>query len=396
MIHQTALVIDDDPLFRLVAEELLLACGVGSVTAAEDGRLGLQALIEAPQGYDLVICDLQMPDIDGVGVIRELGNLEFSGTVIIASGEDANLIRAVHDMAQMVGVRIAGALKKPLDVEALRTLLGPVRLLEQVGEQMPLSREEIEAAIARRIIVPHYQPQIDVRTQRICGFEVLARIRGENGVVLSAADHLVAAEYFGLMTEFTLLIVDQVLADLPPLLDKIGPFKLAFNLSPTSLQDVGLPKMLVDRFLAAGIAPSMITLEVTEDRLLERKADVLEVLSRLRLAGFRLSIDDFGTGATSIEQLRLFPFTELKIDRQFVQSAPQDEFSRLTLESGISLATLLGMTVVAEGVETVESLLFAQSAGAHEVQGFYFSKALAASQILSWTSTYEEKRTRSA
>ena len=102
-----------------------------------------------------------------------------------------------------------------------------------------------------------------------------------------------------------------------------------------------------------------------------------------------LAIDDFGTGATSIEQLRTFPFTELKIDGRFMMAGESDEFSRLTVETSAKLAGLLGMTVVAEGVETAAAILFARRSGADEVQGFYFAKPMDGVAAQAWLQAHE-------
>jgi len=128
--------------------------------------------------------------------------------------------------------------------------------------------------------------------------------------------------------------------------------------------------------------------------LLERKAPILEVLSRLRLAGFKLSVDDFGAGSTSIEQLKLFPFNELKIDQQFIQTAANDEFSRVTVRSSVALAAMSDMMVVVEGIETEEMLKIAVGAGADEGQGYYFSRPLPPSDVIGWARKFQLGQTK--
>ena len=109
----------------------------------------------------------------------------------------------------------------------------------------------------------------------------------------------------------------------------------------------------------------------------------------MRLYGFDLSIDDFGTGATSIEQLRTFPFTELKIDGRFLMASKNDEFSRLTVETSARLASMLDMKVVTEGVETLDAIEFARNSGADEVQGFHFARPMDAPATVNWLKSYE-------
>jgi EAL domain-containing protein (putative c-di-GMP-specific phosphodiesterase class I) len=133
-----------------------------------------------------------------------------------------------------------------------------------------------------------------------------------------------------------------------------------------------------------GLSPHMVTLEVTENQFVKYSADVLEVLSRLRIKGFRLSVDDFGTGATSFEQLRLYPFSELKLDRIFVQDVLTDSFARLAVATSLKLARLPNMSVVAEGVETQEQLDYFRKAGATFAQGYLIARPLAGQDVMAW------------
>lgn len=389
MNYSTALIIDDDPLFQIVAEEALLAAGVTTVQTADDGKLGIQCICDHPYSIDLIICDLQMPNMTGVDVVRELSNLGYTGTVIIASSEDDGLIRTVHNMALKLGIRIAGAVRKPLNMMELKHLLADQAQMVPAPALVSLSRTQIKKAISSRKIRPHYQPKINIHTNSVSGFEVLARLDNASPKASAPTAYLEAAEKHGLMTELTISIIEQALAETSSWREQFGPFKLAFNLSPTSVQDTGLPDVLINCVKSAGVDPATVTMEITEDRLLENTASTLEVLSSLRLAGFELSVDDFGTGATSIEQLQTFPFTELKIDRQFVQAAAHDEFSQMTVQTSAKLAALLGMRIVAEGVETEEALHFVKAAGAHEAQGYFFSGALSPQEVFAWVNAFQ-------
>lgn len=122
-MNKTALIIDDDPIFQLVAEEALNALGFMEVSFANDGALGLEQILHATIPFNLVICDLQMPNLDGVSVMRELATIGFAGDLIIASSEESDIIGTVRRMAQMVGVRVIGTIKKPISVAAIEALL---------------------------------------------------------------------------------------------------------------------------------------------------------------------------------------------------------------------------------------------------------------------------------
>lgn len=393
MQYNTALIIDDDPLFQVVAREILLSAGISSVETADDGVEGIRKVVENRDRFDLIISDLQMPNLNGVGVIRELAELGYSGTVIIVSGEDDGLIRSVHNMGRMLGVRISGALRKPINYAHLNDLLG---LKQTVAHEQPstcYNKAEVEDLIRSEKLRPYYQPKVDIRTNRINGFEVLARLEPSGPNANAPMEFLRAVEAHNLMTELTVTMIERAARETSGWLAHIEPFKLAFNVSPSSVEDLILPELMLDAAKKCHLDPNRIVFEITEDKLLKNCASTLEVLSRLRLARFGLSIDDFGTGATSMEQLRLYPFTELKIDRKFVQAATEDEFSRMTVETSTKLAAMLGIKVTAEGVENQDALALVAETGAHEVQGFHYSKALSPREALDWSrSFYHEKK----
>jgi EAL domain-containing protein (putative c-di-GMP-specific phosphodiesterase class I) len=386
-----ALVIDDDPLFQIVISEGLRSSGVTIIDTADDGIEGLEALTNADDTVDLIAVDLQMPNMTGVDVIRELGRIGFKGSVIIISSEASNLRGAVENMAKLLGVDILGALGKPLDVDALHALIHSEHENKQGANSKLLSRAQVIKAIENRDLIPYFQPKVSLKTRSVTGFEVLARhVENESGA--APLNYLDAIEKFGLSIDFLCAMIAQAAELIDVWETPYRSLKLSFNLTPLAVQDSGLPDRLLSAVVRAGLDPKSVTFEITENHLLECTAASLEVLSLMRLYGFDLSIDDFGTGATSIEQLRTFPFTELKIDGRFMMTSESDEFSRLTVETSAKLAGMLGMTVVAEGVETPAAILFARRSGADEVQGFHFARPMSAEKTRNWLKAYELDR----
>lgn len=385
---ERALVIDDDPLFQIVVSEGLKASGVARVETADDGVEGLKALANTADDVDLIAVDLQMPNMTGVDVVRELARLGYRGSVIIISSEASNLRRSVENMAKLLGIDILGALGKPLDVDGLNALIHTSRKNKQGENKRLLSRAQVIQAIENRDLIPYFQPKVNLKTRSVTGFEVLARhVEDEAGS--APMGYLDAIEKFGLSVDFLCAMIAQAAEQIDDWETPYRSLKFSFNLTPLAVQDSGLPDRLLAAVVRAGLDPKSITFEITENHLLECTAASLEVLSLMRLYGFDLSIDDFGTGATSIEQLRTFPFTELKIDGRFMMASASDEFSRLTVETSAKLASMLGMTVVAEGVETPSAIMFARRSGAHEVQGFHFARPMSAQQTHAWLKSYE-------
>lgn len=383
--YQHALVIDDDPLFQIVMTEALKSSGLVRTDRAEDGVEGLNALNEADGEIDLVVVDLQMPNMTGVDVIRELGSMGYQGGVIIISSESSNLRQSVENMAKLIGIDIMGSLQKPLNVAALTALIQTHKTNERESTSHLLPRAKVMKAITQKDLIPYFQPKIDLASNSVTGFEILARHVGEPDGA-APIHYLDAVEKYGLSIDFLCTMISQtgqLMADWPA---AERALELSFNLTPLAVQDSALPDRLLACVTDSGLEPKQITFEITENHLLDCTAKSLEVLSLMRLYGFGLSIDDFGTGATSIEQLRKFPFTELKIDGHFLMTSESDAFSRLTVETSAKLAEMLDMKVVAEGVETQAALDFAKQSGAHEVQGFYFARPMNASEALDWLS----------
>jgi len=166
------------------------------------------------------------------------------------------------------------------------------------------------------------------------------------------------------------------------------PARVSVNLSAFMLVDLDLPDRLAAEAERNGVDPRNVILEITESGLFQNAANTMEILARLHMKGFPLSIDDFGTGFSSMEQLRRVPFGEMKIDGAFVRGAAENAKARAILESNANLGRALGMTVVAEGAETKEDWEVLREAGIDVVQGYLFAKPMPAPDARAWVSAF--------
>jgi len=196
------------------------------------------------------------------------------------------------------------------------------------------------------------------------------------------------AEECGLINEITEAVIHKALAQCGIWRAEGYDFKVAINVSMQDLNRYEFPEFVIGTAEAEGVDPSSIMLEVTESRLMEDIVKPLEILTRLRMKGVGLSIDDYGTGASSMQQLRRIPFTELKIDREFVAGAPQDAAARAMLVSSVSLGKDLQLPVVAEGVEDEDEWALVASLGVDIVQGYYIAKPMDAQGIENWVANW--------
>jgi predicted signal transduction protein with EAL and GGDEF domain len=241
---------------------------------------------------------------------------------------------------------------------------------------------ELPRAIARGELVVHYQPKFDLATDRICGVEALVRWdHPERGMLFPDA-FLPVVEQTGLMRPMTLHIIEESLRECVRWREAGMSIPVAVNLSAPNLLDVGLPDD-VSRLLAKWqVKPSDLQLEITERIMAADPVRISRVLDRLREQGITLSLDDFGTGSSSLSYLRELPVQELKIDKSFVRAASSGtERDAAVVRTIIALAHDLGLRSVAEGVETEQDLERLIEAGCDEAQGFGLGRPMPADDV---------------
>ena len=213
------------------------------------------------------------------------------------------------------------------------------------------------------------------------------------GVGLVAPDAFIeSAEELDLIDDLTWLVMKRGMSEMGGVRDADGePLSLSFNVSVLSLRHLTFPDNLVAIAGEYGVSPEKLILEVTETGLIRDLSKTLAVLTRLRMRKVRLSIDDFGTGYAMMEQLRLIPANELKIDKSMVDHLDL-ESQRVVVQKMIELTGALDMVSVAEGVETQEQLEFLRAKGCDMAQGYLFSRPLPKPEFLAWFERYEANR----
>jgi EAL domain-containing protein (putative c-di-GMP-specific phosphodiesterase class I)/ActR/RegA family two-component response regulator len=376
MSYRQALVVDDDPVFRALAEDMLFDAGVAQVASAEDGKDAL-ARINTGRPVDFLICDLNMPAHDGVSLIRLLAEQRFQGRVLIVSGESNPVIESVTKLARMQGLDIVGSVRKPLTMSVLLAALASTERARPIdAAPAPATPSLLTAAIERGALHPFFQAKVSMKDRRICGAEALARIAETPTLMASPEPYVELAERNNRIDDLTIAMAGAVAKHARGFHINGAQLPVSINISPLSLNRLDFPDLLADVIQRAGVPCTQVTLEVTETRLLEYGANALDVLARLRLKGFGLSVDDFGTGYSNIDRLRMYPFTELKIDQSFTRGAFVDKFARACVESSVHLARELGLKVVAEGVETEAMWSLLASLGVDEAQGFLMARPM--------------------
>lgn len=381
----TMMVVDDDSLVTTLMSLSLDELGFHNIIVENSARDAL-ARIDAGEIPRVIFCDLQMPGMDGVELVRNLASRQFSGGVILLSGADWRIVKACEQMGLSAGLNVWGHLKKPFTNDSIQELLSHAQTTHSKSSltATPIGEDELKDAIRLGQIEAWYQPQVDVITRQPVGAEVLARWKHPERGYISPLAFITMAEKNGLIDDIMRKIVHDALKQLSVWRGLGMSIRMSINLSTRNLLDRRLPEQMIQWCEDAAVIPDGIVMEITESQLTTNMTLTQEVLTRLRLKGFGLSIDDFGTGYSSLAQLHQLPFTELKVDRVFVHGASKDASCRAIFESNVMLARKLGITSVAEGIETEDDLMLAREIGCDVAQGFLFSAALPALQIIPW------------
>jgi diguanylate cyclase (GGDEF)-like protein len=244
--------------------------------------------------------------------------------------------------------------------------------------------EQLREALETDQLVPHYQPQLDLRTGRITGVEALVRWEHPDRGLLTPDAFLPLAEQAGLMRRLALGVLERSLRDLRCWRAAGHDLTVAVNLSVSNLQDVALPEQVAMLLDATGVPAGALTLEITEDVLMADAARSSQVLAGLRALGVRLSIDDYGTGYSSLSYLRALPVNELKVDRSFVGHLTSDPRAAAIVRSTLQLGRDLDMTIVVEGVDDAGVLAALREWGCDIAQGYLVGRPMPADTFLCW------------
>jgi diguanylate cyclase (GGDEF)-like protein len=241
--------------------------------------------------------------------------------------------------------------------------------------------EALRDAIVRGEIVVYFQPILNLSTSRVVNAEALARWRHPSRGILAPAMFLDLVADAGLIEPFTMAVLDQALTQLATWSERGYEIGVSVNISPVSLRDDDLPDKVAACIARHHVIPARVTLEITEDCFIADPAQAMRILDRLRGLGVELSIDDYGTGFSSLTYIRRLPVTELKLDRTFLMGAPADKRAVAVIRSTIELAHSLGLRIVAEGIETLAALALVDDLGCDAAQGFLMGRPVPAEEL---------------
>jgi EAL domain-containing protein (putative c-di-GMP-specific phosphodiesterase class I)/ActR/RegA family two-component response regulator len=386
------LVLDDESFMLKLLSRILSNLGYTAVTLCDSGEAALERIAET--GPNLILLDLNMPEMDGIEFVRHLVERHYVGSLILISGEDERMLQTAEKLVQAHKIPILGHLHKPVKPDALSALL-EMWMPPSTGAAGPVKKvytaDELRNAIENGQLINYYQPKAAVATGEVVGVETLVRWRHPTDGIIFPDQFIGIAEAAGLIDDLTRAVFAEAVTQAKSWEQAQLQLRIAVNVSMDNLASLNFLNFVAELTEKAGIAPQNIVLEVTETRLMQDTRAPLEILTRLRLKRFRLSIDDFGTGHSSLAQLRDIPFDELKIDQGFVHRAWANETLRAMYEASLSLARQLGMEVVAEGVEDRDDWDFLHCTGCDLAQGMFLSRPMLPADLPVWIESWRER-----
>lgn len=368
--NNVVLAVDDEPDFLELISMIGEGVGCEVLTAATPDRFREHLMQRRPA---VVLLDLQMPAMDGIEALRYLAHNNCDAGVLLASGMDQRVLVSARQLGESLGLRMLGTLQKPAMVEDIEMLLKD----HLTGDSSRVTVQELQRALDDQEFMVYYQPQL-VRQGgewRIRGVEAFVRWRHPRLGLLLASEFLDLAEQSGLIVQISDTVLIQAVRQLGHWRQSGLELGLSVNLSPRLVQDLEFPDRLARLLVEFGLPPQHLTLEVTEAAPLRNPQLVMDIFARLRLRGIGLSLDDFGSGLSSLTQLYRMPFSELKIDPSLTADLASSPGAGAVARALIDLAHNLSLGACAEGVETAAAFQFLDDAGCDAMQGQYICPA---------------------
>lgn len=391
------LILEDNPFQMMALHQMLNANQVFDVLTADNVEAAMGSL-DRRGPVDVAICDLQMDGRDGLSLIGHLAATGLARSVIILSSAEQSVLDGAAQLARQQGIDVLGVMRKPASVAAIGALLSKwLRIKSGTADEPEPSSDADPKKLAPLDAdrdyssqwIAHFQPKVGLDGE-LAGVELLARWEHPEHGLLMPGRFLPLVEQAGQMAALTWHMLEMALSLSYQQMVSCGrALPVAVNIPPVMLDEPDfVPRLLVllERF---PVRPHMLTLEVVEQSARQMAVVQFENLLRLRMAGCRLSVDDFGTGASNIQRLLELPFSELKIPAEFVRGLADDRRKTAVVGGALFMAQKMALDVVVEGVETIDDFEALQMLGSPVIQGYFIARPMAEADLLKWLHTLE-------
>lgn len=376
-------IVDDQPEVLDAIADALLPEGyrVSCKESAED------FISSDASSYDLILLDINMPDMDGIQCLNVMSEMSVSASIVLMSGYDKRILDTAVNYGRELGLNVVGYTEKPFRVSSLKKILS--RSLpdkkRHSNDNFNISISDIRRGMDEAEFEMYYQPQICLSSGLVSGMEALIRWQHPCYGLLPPSVFLNVVERSGLSLDLFRYVVNRVLAGFR-FMKHCLPEKaqIAINLPPSALTDRAFPEEIFFLATRSGCSSDRLKFELTETSLAKNLEIAYEITSRMRLKGFGISMDDYGSGYSSLSQLSKIPFNQVKIDMSLIQSALDSHSSRIIVEKTVEMTRNMGISVLAEGVQDAETYYWLKEIGCDEAQGWYIAKAMPPRDVLAW------------
>ena len=385
----------DDPLHRDHLQSILARLGAKKVTGAHDGPSALRLFQNPLQHVDIAIIDLGTTGIDGMELVRHMAKVASDTAIILSGSVDVSLEFSVGTLSSAYGIELLGFLQKSDSTEAFESMIRRYVPRKKSSGASPMQQpifhlDDVLLALKNDEIVPYFQPKVDLVGGKIVGTEAFARWNHPQYGELLPNHFIPVLEQHQQLDLLTHRIIDKSAAACRQWHDDGHLITVSINLGTAILSDPQATELIVAQISEHALDPSFVVFEITESAANVDAPACLENMVRLRMKGFELSVDDYGTGNASMQQLLRIPFSELKIDRSFVAGAADNQTLATVLRSSIELASKLKKVSVAVGIESRKDWEFLKEMGCTYGQGFYIAKPMPAEALPNWMHEWAE------
>lgn len=389
--HLHFLLAESDPALRRSLVAMLMQLGASRVTEASDGHAALAAFRAPAAPIDIGLVELALPGMDGLELMRHLGEQHCGAGVILLGAQGSTVLFSAETMAQAYGVRVLGTLGHPVNINKLETLVGQHALpvAAPAPERRVFDFDAVAAGLQAGQFEPFFQPKIELETGHVKGLEMFARWLHPQWGELAPQSFIDALESRQRVDLLDWAMIEKSMAACRTLHDAGIPLSVSINLAPATLAQPSFMAQIDACLLRHRILADYITFEMTESGV-TTDPYFLERLLRLRMRGFGLAIDDYGTACSNLQLLARVPFSELKIDRSFVDGASRRHALGTVLASCLGLARSLDRPSVAVGVETKDDWDFLQRMGCTYAQGYYIARPMAVRDFPAWLKDWSQ------
>ncbi|WP_028024528.1 EAL domain-containing response regulator [Enterovibrio calviensis] len=382
------LLVEDHPFQRdMMSGQLMqLLSGNDELSTAQSGSDALEhIMVEKP---DLVFCDLQLPDIDGIELLSNMAERGFMGCIVITSTASQKVLETVQNMCEKLHLNVLGVLPKPASIPLLKHYLDIANEHDVQFPQdlVPLREEEVLEAWKAGLFETWFQPIVRLEDGEWIACEALQRLRHPTRDIMLPRQFLPQLSALALESELTMTVIKAVIQHQ----EKLQGRPVGINISMNNLIELKFVDNIISMAEDHPQLCEQIYFELMEPEHFHHISQVQEAASRLLLNGFRIAIDDFGTGHSSLQEVEFLPIDSLKVGLSLVLPMLSSRTSSALVEASILIARRIGVASVAEGIECIETWHGLRDMGCDYGQGFFIAKPMPATNLNNWHNLWDE------